>query len=99
MPGYEIGRLHRLCYGPQPEYVAGHNKLAPDHSASRGATLPAAHTIESDRSPDLPKGNKECVRDCSPLPRSACWRPAAWLLVATTTVAATRAAAAAARAT
>jgi hypothetical protein len=27
MPGYEIGRAHRLCYGPQPEYVAGHNKL------------------------------------------------------------------------
>src|SRR3954447_5451669 len=58
MPGYEIERAHRLCDGPQREYVAGHNKLETDHSASRGATLPAAHTIESDRRPGLPERNQ-----------------------------------------
>jgi len=28
MPGYKITRRQRLCDGRQPEYVAGHNKLA-----------------------------------------------------------------------
>jgi D-xylose transport system substrate-binding protein len=44
-----------LCYGPQREYVAGHNKLAPEISASRGATPPGSAIIESDEGPDLPE--------------------------------------------
>src|SRR5689334_7997122 len=58
MPGYEIARRHRLCNRYRREYVAGHNKLAPDHSRSLGVSgsdTPAAHTIESDVGPDLPE--------------------------------------------
>src|SRR5690242_18640554 len=46
MPGYQIGGPQRLCDAPEPEYVAGHNKLdfSRDLRRLEGATLPAAHT-------------------------------------------------------
>src|SRR4051812_10203658 len=55
MPGYKNAVGHGLCYGPQREYVAGHNKLAPEISASRGATPPGSAHHRIRRRPGSPE--------------------------------------------